>query len=99
MNPDLATYIARREEILAQIRGILIDDLSLEREADEIDPDTPLFGTGLGLDSVDALELIACLYSRLGLSLQGEAEHRAALRTVNTLVDWIVQQRAQADEA
>jgi acyl carrier protein len=99
MNPDLAAYIAEREDILAQVRGILIGDLGLERESDEIDPDTLLFGSGLGLDSVDALELSVCVYSRLGLSLGGKAEHRAALRTVNTLVDWIIEQREKGDGA
>ena len=99
MKPDLAAHIAEREEILAQVRGILIDDLSLDRASDEIDPDALLFGAGYGLDSVDALELIVCLHSRLGLSLVGEVDHRAVLRTVNTLADWIVEQRRLGDGA
>ncbi|MCP4600511.1 MAG: acyl carrier protein [Proteobacteria bacterium] len=98
MNPDFAAHIAQRDEILAHIRGILIDDLCMERELDEIDPDTPLFGTGLALDSLDALDLIACLYSRLGLSLQGASAHRVAMRTVNTLVDWIIEQQSEKNE-
>ena len=57
MNPEALTVIETREQALARIREILIQKLHVRRAPDEIDPDTPLFGTGLGLDSVDAVDL------------------------------------------
>jgi acyl carrier protein len=90
MHPDTAAAIARRKEILSEIRRILIHNLDVRREPDEIDPDTPLFGSGLGLDSVDALEIIVSLQTVFGLSFPDETSGRSALRTVNTLVDFIV---------
>jgi len=98
MEAELAAYVQRREEILGGIRRILIDNLDVRREPDEIDPDTPLFGSGLGLDSVDAVELMVCVYSELGVTLPSDASGRTALRTLNTLVDHVIrQQEAQHD--
>lgn len=96
MKSDLQAYIARREEVVASVRRMLIDNLDVRREPDEIDPDTPLFGSGLGLDSVDAVELMVCVYSELGVTLPSDATGRTALRTVNTLVDHVLEQQGGA---
>jgi acyl carrier protein len=87
MDPRLSSLIARREEMLGRVRRILIERLRVPREPDEIDPDVSLFGTGLGLDSVDAVELLVSLESELGVKLPPEGNARRAMRTVNTLVD------------
>ncbi len=97
MKTDLAAHIARREEILGGIRRILIDNLDVRREPDELDPDTPLFGSGLGLDSVDAVELMVSLYSEFQVKLPDDAAGRTAMRTLNTLVDIVLAQREAAD--
>jgi acyl carrier protein len=94
MNAEIATHIAKREEILAQIRRILIDGLDVKREPDEIDPDAPLFGSGLGLDSIDAVELALLVEERLGVRLEDDTMARASMRTVNSLVDRVIAQRA-----
>jgi acyl carrier protein len=88
---EISAYIARREDLLGILRQILIEDLDVRREPGEIDPDAPLFGTGLGLDSVDAVELMVCVYSRLGVTLPGDMGGRTALRTLNTLVDHVIE--------
>ena len=93
MCSDTATYIETREEILRGIRHILINNLDVRREPDEIDPDTPLFGSGLGLDSVDAVELMVCLNADLGVTLPSDTTGRKVMRTVNTLVDHVLEQR------
>jgi acyl carrier protein len=93
MNTEIATRIAEREEILAQVRRILIDGLDVKREPDEIDPDAPLFGSGLGLDSIDAVELALLVEERLGVRLEDDTMARASMRTVNSLVDRIVESR------
>lgn len=94
MNADLAARIAEREAILSQIRRILIDGLDVRRDPDEIDPDTPLFGIGLGLDSIDAVELALLVEERLGVRLEDDVMARTSMRTVNSLVDRVVAERA-----
>lgn len=89
-SPAIPAYIAHRLDVLEQIRRILIDRLNVRREPDEIDPDTPLFGSGLGLDSVDAVELLVCLDTGFGVRLSGDSAGRAAMRTVNGLVDLVL---------
>lgn len=96
MNTDVAARIAEREEVLGQIRRILIDGLDVKREPDEVDPDAPLFGTGLGLDSIDAVELALLIEERLGVRLQDDTMARASMRTVNSLVDAVVAHRLGA---
>lgn len=96
MTRDPRPHIAEREEILARIRTILIENLNVRREPDEIDPDTPIFGSGLGLDSVDAVELMVSLETELDVRLPDDAIGRAYLRTVNTLVDLVQEFRAIA---
>jgi acyl carrier protein len=87
MEADLEHYLQRRERALARVRRILIEELHVPRAPDEIDPDAPLFGTGLGLDSVDAVELVVTLETDLGVKLPEGILRRGAMRTVNMLVD------------
>jgi acyl carrier protein len=77
----------RREEILHKVRELLIRDLKVKREPEAIDPDTPLFATGLGLDSVDAVELVVCLQRTFGVVLADDREVQRKTRTVNAIVD------------
>lgn len=90
MDTELARTIRRREEALDRIRTILIRSLGVRREPEEIDPDTPLFGTGLGLDSVDAVELVVSAESEFGVRVPDGPLARTGLRTVNTLVDLVL---------
>jgi acyl carrier protein len=89
--------IARREEVLTGIRQILIDVLRVERGHDEIDPDTPLFGTGLGLDSVDAVDLWVNISAKFGIkALANPLAWRSAMRTLNKLADLVLEQSCEA---
>src|SRR5690349_1152547 len=94
MTPDLQSYVAHREEVLDRVRALLVDRLHVEREPDSIDPDTPLFGTGLGLDSVDAVELVVSLEDAFGLHLPDDALGRRVMRTVGKLVDLVLANEA-----
>ena len=80
----------RREEILHKVRELLIRDLKVKREPEAIDPDTPLFATGLGLDSVDAVELVVCLQRTFGVVLADDREVQRKTRTVNAIVDTVL---------
>lgn len=88
--PDLEAYIARREAVLDRVRQLLVERLHVDRDPDTIDPDTPLFGTGLGLDSVDAVEMVVSLEDGFGLKLPDDALGRRVMRTVGKLVDLVL---------
>jgi acyl carrier protein len=90
---DLEAYCRAREDALAAVRRLLIESLDLRRKPDEIDPDTALFGSGLGLDSVDAVEIVIALETDLGVKLPDERSRRRALRTVSSIVDAVMEAR------
>lgn len=90
MDRALADRIARREEILERLRALLIEKLHVRKEPDEIDPDTPLFGSGLALDSIDAVDLIILLKTDFEVEVPDDEAGRANLRTINSLVDLVL---------
>jgi acyl carrier protein len=95
MTPELKRKIEAREAMLDRVRAILIDNLGVRRELDELDPDTPLFGTGLALDSIDAVELLISVETEFDIRITDELMGRAALRTLNTIVDTVLAVQAQ----
>jgi acyl carrier protein len=75
-----------------EVKEMIIDVLQLEDiSADDIDSDAPLFVEGLGLDSIDALELGVALQKRYGISLSAESEdtrrHFASVRALAALIE------------
>ncbi|HZN93749.1 MAG TPA: phosphopantetheine-binding protein [Myxococcales bacterium] len=86
----LRSTLDARQAVLDQVRAMLIRQLYLRREPDEIDPDTPLFGSGLGLDSVDAVELLVSLETTSGIRVPDNRAAVNALRTVNSIVDLLL---------
>jgi acyl carrier protein len=98
LDDALGAYVRQREEVLEKVRRTLIACLDLRRASDEIDPDTVLFGTGLGLDSVDAVELIISLEMEFGIKLGTDEARRTALRSVNAVVDAVLAAKPDAEE-
>lgn len=86
----LEVYCGNREQTLTRVRQLLIDSLDLRRSPEDIDPDTALFGSGLGLDSIDAVEIVIALEVELGVKLSDEGSRRGALRSVNAIVDAVL---------
>ena len=84
-----------REELENKLKGIVVDSLDLEDLAvQDIDSDVPLFGEGLGLDSIDALELGMAIKKAFGVTFsQNPADNKAIFRSVNTLADFIQEQK------
>jgi acyl carrier protein len=81
----------------AQIRAMLVQDLMLQITPDEIGDDQPLFGPGsLGLDSVDALQLVVALDKNYGLKIPDAAVARKTMQTVSNIASAIEAHQAGA---
>lgn len=83
------------DSLINDIKQMIIDTLNLEDlSPDDIEPDAALFGDGLGLDSIDALELGLAVKNRYGVALSAESETlRAHFFSVATLAAFVNQQR------
>ena len=74
-------------ELKTQIKHLLVENLMLQSKAEEIADDLPLFGPGgLGLDSVDALQLVVALDKNYGLKIPDPEAAKKVLQSVNTIV-------------
>ncbi len=84
------------QALYLEIKNLIITTLNLdELSAEDIDTDAPLFGDGLGLDSIDALELGLAVKNRYGTVLSSEGEEmRQHFFSVATLAAYIHAQQA-----
>ena len=74
-------------DLKTQIKQLLVENLMLQSKAEEIADDLPLFGPGsLGLDSVDALQLVVALDKNYGLKIPNPEAAKTILQSVNTIV-------------
>ncbi|WP_294613031.1 phosphopantetheine-binding protein [uncultured Gilliamella sp.] len=83
------------EKLHNEIKNIIIQTLNLDDiTPNEIETDAPLFGDGLGLDSIDALELGLAIKNQYGIVLSAESdETKKAFYSVKTLADFIASQQ------
>ena len=78
-----------RKRVTEKLKKVLIERLMLNLEPNEITEDTALFGGGLGLDSVDSLEVAVALEQHFGASITDE--DMSSFRSINSLVDFILE--------
>lgn len=79
----------------ARIKAMMVQNLMLQITAAEIGDDTPLFGPGgLGLDSVDALQLVVGLDKTFGVKIADPAAAKQILQSVNTIAEAVRQKMA-----
>ena len=84
------------DELKRQLKQQIIEVLSLEEiTPDDIVDSEPLFGEGLGLDSIDALELIVLMEKNYGIRLSNPAEGKAIFASLDTMADYIAQHRTK----
>lgn len=82
------------EELIKELKEEIIEALNLEEMAPEdIDENDALFGDGLGLDSIDALELIVLLDKKYGIKLANPAEGKAIFKSIATIADYVSKNR------
>ncbi len=84
------------DELKRQLKQQIIEVLSLEEiNPEDIVDSEPLFGDGLGLDSIDALELIVLMEKNYGIRLNNPAEGKAIFASLDTMADYIAQHRTK----
>jgi acyl carrier protein len=78
------------------LANLIVTTLNLEIKAADIDPQSPLFGDGLGLDSIDGLEIGMAIKKAYGITVEN-AEVKAAFHSLVALKDYIGQKLAQVN--
>jgi len=82
--------------LLPEVTELIISALNLDVAASEVEPDAPLFGEGLGLDSIDILELALVISKRYGFQLRSDNEDNIRIFTsVRALTTHIATQRTK----
>jgi len=85
-----------KEQLKQQLKKQIVEFLNLMQvKPEEIKDDEPLFGEGLGLDSIDSIELIVLLNREYGIDIKDPKEGRKVLVDVNTMVDYIEAHRTK----
>lgn len=81
-------YAQKRRMVCAAVKRIIVDQLCLDIEPEFITNDQPLFGRGLELDSIDALELAVGIFSEFSVTVSDG--NSAVFSSVNTIADYIM---------
>jgi len=89
--------VAEREPLYAELKKLIVETLALEDTApDEIETDAPLFGEGLGLDSIDALEIAMVLEERYGVTLADDPEaNQRVFESIKSLAAFVAESRVR----
>jgi acyl carrier protein len=84
------------EELKEQLKEMIVRDLKLQGvDPAAIDESAPLFEEGLGLDSLDAVELVVLLQKHFDVHLEDMEEGQAAFKSINTLAEFIENKRGK----
>jgi acyl carrier protein len=93
------TSLSLMNALIHELKSKIIAALHLEKVTpDDIADEAPLFGTGLGLDSIDALELVALLEQDYGIVIQERAVADTAFVSVRALADFVANQRGSCSD-
>lgn len=78
------------DALMREVAELIVEALNLDLQPDAVLPDEPLYGEGLGLDSIDMLEISLVISKRFGFQLRSDADNNeqtyASLRTLSTYV-------------
>jgi acyl carrier protein len=89
--------VVESESLHAELKKLVVEALALEdTKPDEIETDAPLFGEGLGLDSIDALEIAMVLEERYGVTLEDDPEaNQRVFESIRSLAAFVVESRVR----
>ncbi|MBN1865704.1 acyl carrier protein [Candidatus Sumerlaeota bacterium] len=80
----------------SQLKALLVEELNLEDvNPEEMEDDAPLFGEGLGLDSLDAVELVVLLKKHFSIDIKDMEEGRRAFQSIRSLADYVRARQGQ----
>jgi acyl carrier protein len=83
------------DDLVLELKKLIITTLKLEEvNPEDIEDDGQLFGNGLGLDSIDALELVVALEKKYGVEIPDSEVGERVFRSVNTLAQFVKEQSA-----
>ncbi|MES2637265.1 MAG: phosphopantetheine-binding protein [Pseudomonadota bacterium] len=86
--------IENNTDLQLEIADLMVQALNLDIAADEIDPDAPLYGDGLGLDSIDILEVALVISKRYGLQLKADSENNHQIfSSLRHLTDYVAEHK------
>ncbi|MBP5556773.1 MAG: acyl carrier protein [Bacteroidales bacterium] len=84
------------EQLIEELKKEIIEVLNLEdMKPEDIDENAPLFGEGLGLDSIDALELIVLMEKNYGIKLQSADQGKEIFKSVRVMAEYINEHRTK----
>jgi acyl carrier protein len=82
------------EQLIAEVKKLIINSLRIEGMApEEIETDAPLFGEGLGLDSIDALQLVVAMEKEFGVVVPDAATGTKVFQSVRSMAEYITEHR------
>ena len=96
MQDNQKPTLSSSADLQHEVAALMVECLNLEVTADEITPDAPLYGDGLGLDSIDILEVALVVSKRYGLQLRADsADNQHIFSSLRSLCDYIAAQRTR----
>jgi acyl carrier protein len=93
MTSEMQARIKARQAVINPLKEELIKRLNLPYKPEDLHEDISLLGAGLGLDSLDALEIVLCVENCFGVKIPDE--NTSVLRSINTIVDFVIEEQAK----
>ena len=96
MTEITSPIFANDQTLRLEVAQLIVDALNLDIKAGEIEPDAPLYGDGLGLDSIDILEISLVISKQYGLQLRADdQDNKSFFSSLSSLTTYIASQRTR----